>query len=126
MTARRQRLGREGEEVAARIAARRGLRVLDRRYRCRDGEIDLVAERADLLVFIEVKTRASAAAGRPASGVTARKRRRMARVALHWMQRHDALDRPARFDVVEVWRRPGAPWRSLWWTDAFRPGNGAF
>jgi putative endonuclease len=79
-----------------------GLRVLERRYRCRVGEIDIVAEQGELLVFVEVKARGGVGYGVPAAAVNSRKRRRLARVALDYMTRHDADRRPSRFDVVEV------------------------
>ena len=98
----RGRLGLGGEELAARALRRAGLRLLERRYRLRYGEIDLIAESAGTIVFIEVKTRRGGGYGRPAASVTPRKRARMARVALAYLQRKRWLDRPARFDVVEV------------------------
>ena len=102
MTVRRQRLGQEGEDVAAAALEAAGLTVLERRFRCRTGEIDLVAQEADTLVFVEVKTRGGRGYGTPAEAVHAAKRARMARVAAVWLQRHGGAPPPCRFDVVEV------------------------
>ena len=78
------------------------MRVLERRYRRRFGEIDLIAEEGDRVVFVEVKARRGLGFGRPAEAVTPLKRRRLARVALAYLQRMGWLERTCRFDVVEV------------------------
>lgn len=101
----RQRLGRLGERWAARHLRRNGFKILYRNFRApQGGEVDLVCRDkvAGELVFVEVKTRRSAAFGRPAEAVTADKQRLIAKGALAWLR---LLDRPEvvyRFDVVEV------------------------
>jgi putative endonuclease len=102
------------------VLAAAGLAVLARRFRGLRGEIDLVATDGDLVVFVEVKARAGDGYGAPAEAVTARKRARMARVALEFLARAGWTERPCRFDVVEVWvGREGDPCiRHL--PDAFR------
>jgi len=103
----RHRLGRQGEELAARHLRRCGYKILYRRFRETGGEIDLVCRQADTLVFVEVKTRASLAHGRPAEAVDAAKERLIIRGALAWLR---LLDRPEiifRFDIVEVLLAPG-------------------
>ncbi len=118
----RQRLGREGE-AAAEVALRRaGQRILDRRFRCRQGEIDLVAEDGDVVVFIEVKTRRGTAYGSPAEAVTPRKRRRMVLAAWSYLAARGLHDRPCRFDVVEIVGEPGKGAALRHIRDAFRPG----
>ncbi len=99
----RQRLGRLGETAAAEALERAGLRVIERRYRRRVGEIDIIAERGELLFFVEVKTRHSVRYGTPGEAITAGQRRRMARAALDYLTRRGYLARPCRFDVVEVY-----------------------
>lgn len=113
----RQRLGIAGEALAEAVLRDKGLRILARRWRCRSGEIDLIAEDGRWLVFVEVKARAGEGFGRPSEAVDARKRRRLARAALTYLQAEDALERPCRFDVVEV----GREIRHI--EDAFRPGE---
>jgi len=102
------RLGREGEAIAARHLERRGLRILERGFRTRTGEIDLVAEQDGVLVFVEVKARSGLGCGRPADAVDARKRGRILRAAHLWLARHGASEAPCRFDVVEVLSEGGA------------------
>lgn len=98
----RRRLGEEGEAVAEEALRREGMRILERRFRVRLGEIDLIAEKDGAVVFVEVKARRGACCGSPAAAITRTKRQRMARVALVYLQRRSWLDRPCRFDVVEV------------------------
>jgi putative endonuclease len=117
----RHALGLEGEEAAARHLEAMGLRVVERRWRCRAGEIDLVAEDGDVLVFVEVKARGGEGYGSPAEAVTRDKRRRLATLASWFLLEKHASERPCRFDVVEVWPHPsGAEIRHH--PDAFRPG----
>ena len=116
----RQLLGRRGEAAAERVLEAAGLRILDRRYRRRAGEIDIVAEQGAVLVFVEVKTRRGLSFGGPAAAVTRQKQRRMARVALGYMQCRGWLDRPARFDVVEVLAVRGSDLSVHHIEDAFR------
>jgi putative endonuclease len=116
----RQRLGRLGEDVAAETLARAGFEVLARRFRLRTGEIDLVAERGDLVVFVEVKTRRGTRYGAPAEAVTPRKRQRMARAALAFLSRTGRLERRTRFDVVEVYADTAGVHRVHHIEDAFR------
>ena len=110
MTASRQALGAYGEQLAADHFTDRGARVLARNWRCREGELDLVALEPDgTLVFCEVKTRSSTAFGEPAEAVGPRKARRLRVLACRWLAQHRPQGaRELRFDVVAVLRRPGA------------------
>ncbi|HET6277236.1 MAG TPA: YraN family protein [Candidatus Polarisedimenticolia bacterium] len=112
-------LGRRGEEIAARYLAGRGFRILERRFKTRSGEIDLVAEEAGTLAFIEVKTRSSSACGRPAEAVDRRKQARLARAAEVYLARTGRHDAVCRFDVVEVWDDPDGECRIDHIRDAF-------
>ena len=103
----RQATGRRGEDLAARYLEARGLRVVERRFRLRCGEIDLIVLDRDLVVFVEVKTRRGKRYGLPAESVTAVKRSRMARTALGFLKGRGWTERPCRFDVVEVLERAG-------------------
>jgi putative endonuclease len=78
------------------------MKILERRYRTRWGEIDLIAEQDGRVIFVEVKARRGSGYGSPAAAVTRSKRDRIARVALSYLQRRAWLTRPSRFDVVEV------------------------
>ncbi len=95
-------VGRYGEDVAAAHVRQRGWEVLDRNWRTRDGEIDLVALDGDELVVIEVKTRRSTAYGHPAEAVTARKLARVRRLAAQWLAAHEVRPRSVRVDVIAV------------------------
>jgi putative endonuclease len=95
-------LGRSGEAAAEAFLRRRGMCILERRYRRRVGEIDLIAEHADVVVFVEVKTRSGSLYGSPAESVTLHRQRRLARAALVFLAGRGWLDRATRFDVVEV------------------------
>jgi putative endonuclease len=112
-------LGERGEEAAAIHLEALGFRILDRRFRTRAGEIDLVAEEAGTLVFVEVKTRASDRFGSPAEAVDARKRSRLLRAARVYVASRGGTERACRFDVVEVVPGPGDAFRCLLIRDAF-------
>lgn len=96
------RLGREGEDLAARHLRNAGLRVIDRRWRTKTGEIDLVAMDGDEVVFVEVKTRRDAAFGAPEEAVTRAKRDHLRRSALAWLDAHRRAGRPYRIDVIAI------------------------
>lgn len=87
----------------------RGLVVLSRNWRCRDGEIDVVATDADRLVVCEVKTRSGTRFGEPAEAVTTRKVIRIRRVTQAWLAAHQVRWCEVRFDVVAVLVEPGRP-----------------
>lgn len=95
-------LGRRGEAAAAKHLKRLGYKILARGDRTALGEIDIVAVDGRTLVFVEVKTRSSHDAGRPAEAVDENKQRRLTRLALGYLKRHGLLGCPARFDIVEV------------------------
>jgi len=102
MTIQKKELGARGEEIAVRYLKRRGYRILERNYRIRFGEIDIIAEQGADLVFIEVKTRSDTLYGSPFDSVTVPKQRQLSKVALEYISKHDCHKRPARFDVVGV------------------------
>jgi putative endonuclease len=98
----RQSLGKMGEDLACEELRRRGYAVLDRRYRTRFGEIDIIARHAGDVVFVEVKARAGNGFGGAAAAVTALKQHRVAQMATDYLARRGLLDQPCRFDVVTV------------------------
>lgn len=99
----RNRLGAHGEDLAAAWYEQRGYEVLARNWRCRDGELDLVLGRGDLVVICEVKTRSSARYGSPFEAVTAHKQVRLRRLAARWLgERSDRGPVEVRFDVAGV------------------------
>jgi len=94
--------GQRGEDAAARYLRKLGYIILARGHRDSIGEIDLIAVDGRRVVFIEVKTRTSHDAGHPADAVDEAKQRRLTRLALAYLKRHDLLECSARFDVVAV------------------------
>lgn len=95
-------LGREGEDRAARYLSGRGYRILERNYRTRNGEIDLIALHRGEVVFVEVKTRTSDAFGAPELAVTPQKQRKMIKAALGYIKYKKLHQVPCRFDVVAI------------------------
>ena len=104
-------LRRFGEELAVRHLIAGGAEILDRNWRCGDGELDIVALDGGTLVFCEVKTRTGAWRGTPAEAVDARKVARIRRLAVRWLAEHPPRSGPVRFDLVAVSRdvTPGQP-----------------
>jgi putative endonuclease len=99
----RHELGRAGERAAETHLRAQGYSIVERNFRCPLGEVDLVALHRNTIVFIEVKTRRSAAAV-PTDAVDARKQRQIRRAAEWYVSRHRLAEHPVRFDVVSVWR----------------------
>jgi putative endonuclease len=102
-------LGRFGEDLAVRHLVAAGAEILDRNWRCRDGELDVVAREGDALVFCEVKTRRAVGFGHPVEAVTPDKQRRLRVLAQRWLAAHDEHAPDLRFDVVGVLMRPSRP-----------------
>ncbi|GCE13190.1 YraN family protein [Tengunoibacter tsumagoiensis] len=98
----KQGLGRTGERLAAEQIERQGYIILERNFRCGYGEIDLVAEEGNELVFVEVKTRRGQAYGLPEEAVTLRKQRKLRQVANAYLDLHACFERDWRIDVVAV------------------------
>ena len=105
----RQRIGDLGEKAAEEMLAAQGYRIVARKHRCPRGEVDLVAEQGDLLVFVEVRTRASVVFGAPEETVGAAKQQRLVRAARDFLARWRGPPRSARFDVVAVVDEPAGP-----------------
>lgn len=105
-----QSLGRRGEDAAARYLKRLGYIIVARSEQAGIGELDLIAVDGRTVVFVEVKTRTTHDAGHPADAVDEAKQRRLTRLALAYLKRHDLLECRARFDVVAVtWPERGQP-----------------
>jgi putative endonuclease len=99
-------LGAYGERVAERHLVELGLEVLDRNWRCAEGEIDIVARERGAIVICEVKTRSSVSFGAPVEAISRTKADRLRRLAMRWLQEHPAGGADVRFDVVSVLRSP--------------------
>jgi putative endonuclease len=107
MSRARKNLGDSGERVAALFLEQRGYKILERSWRTRGGEIDLVAEDADGLAFVEVRTRRGDSAGMPEESLTPRKRARMIAMAVEYLSRHEEwAERAWRIDFVAIELEP--------------------
>ena len=109
MTQDRLSLGKKGEELAITQLEALKYKILERNFKCRLGEIDIIARDKSTLVFIEVKTRATKDFGGPAAAVHERKQRQLSKVALVYLSQKKLFNIPARFDVVAVELLPPAP-----------------
>ena len=98
----RQQTGRFGEDSATEYLIRNGYKIIERNFRCRLGEIDIIARRGDVLIFAEVKTRLGDLFGRPAEAVNKEKQEHIRRVAQLFMRINDLHPLKVRFDVIEV------------------------
>ncbi|MCW8890706.1 MAG: YraN family protein [Sedimenticola sp.] len=94
--------GHDAESQAQRYLEQRGLRSLERNYRCKLGEIDIIMQQQDTLVFVEVRYRKQRAFGSAAESVTTTKQRKLIRAAQHYLQTHRLYDCPCRFDVLAI------------------------
>jgi putative endonuclease len=115
----RREVGRNGENATAAWFEAAGYEILDRNWRVRGGELDLIVRRGATLVFCEVKTRRGDAFGVPAESVTARKQARIRSLAAQWLAAHPLRADVLRFDVADV--RPDG--RGAWIVDVI---EGAF
>lgn len=95
-----------GESLAAKHLKARGCEILARNYRALRGEIDLIVRDGEFTVFVEVKTRRSLKFGVPQAAVTWQKQRQISKVALAYLQSHNLLDAPCRFDVIAIHLSP--------------------
>ncbi len=105
----RRARGRDAEALAAAFLKGRGLEILARNHAIRRGEVDLVCRDGEVLCFVEVRSRTSAAQGGPEETVGRRKARRVVAAATDWAARNGGLERAIRFDVVAVTFGEGAP-----------------
>ncbi len=101
-------LGERGEAIAA--AYLRGLRftIVDRNFRCKAGEVDIIARDGKTFVFVEVKTRRSLSFGPPQGSVTLFKQRQISKAALAWLAKNRLHEANARFDVIAILLREHA------------------
>lgn len=95
-------LGSQGESLAVAYLERQRYRIVERNFRCRGGEIDIVARDGKTIVFVEVKTRKDTQYGPPQLAVTPFKQRQISRAALTWLAKNRQLEACARFDVISI------------------------
>ena len=98
----RKQIGDLGEKAAQSFLKKKGYRILETNHRCRDGEIDVIARKKDFLVFVEVRTKTSAAFGFPEESITLRKKEKLLSLAQLYITQHDTLPSSWRIDFVGV------------------------
>lgn len=94
-------IGKKGEKDACRFLRRRGYKIVECNYRCRFGEIDIIAENNEYLAFVEVKTRYKSSIANPSEFVNLSKQKRLIKTAEVYLMSHDVTKQP-RFDVIEI------------------------
>lgn len=112
-------LGARGEEIAAVFLTGRKFVILERNFRCKGGEVDIVAREGKTFVFVEVKTRRTLSFGPPQASVTPFKQRQISKAALTWLAKNRLEGALARFDVVAILLRDQAVPRIEHFPDAF-------
>ncbi len=95
-------LGGAGEKLAVKFVKKKGFKILKKNYKTPLGEIDIIAQDKDVIVFIEVKTRTSEEFGLPCQAVDKRKQEKYYKIATYYLQREKKMDVECRFDVIEI------------------------
>jgi putative endonuclease len=98
----RKTTGIIGEKIAADFLAKQGYEIIETNYRCKEGEVDIIAKDGDVLVFIEVRAKNSRMFGSPEESITARKKEHLKNVAARYQETHDYLLQQYRIDFVAV------------------------
>ena len=115
MTQHNRTLGRWGEDRAAAHVEEHGYQIVARNYRTPFGELDLIIEKADVLVFVEVKTRSSLTFGQPEAAVTLKKQAHLVDAAQYFLQEKQWEERPWRIDVISILRSPSTRETEITW-----------
>ncbi len=98
----RKEVGAKGEKLAAKFLKRKGYKIIQRNYKCKLGEIDIIAKQDRTIVFVEVKTRRTQEFGPPQYAITAAKRGQISRVALLYIREKKMVEQNCRFDVIAI------------------------
>ena len=101
----RHKLGRQGEESAVNYLQKQGYEILQRNFKCKQGEIDIIAKDQKEYVFIEVKTRKSLQYGTPKEAVTQNKKKHIWETSKYYIYRNKLENRYIRFDVIEIYSK---------------------
>ena len=101
----RHELGKTGEEIGTQYLINNGYKLIIRNFRCRQGEIDIIAKDKDEIVFIEVKTRRNTNYGYPIDAVDKRKQKHIFNASKYYIYKNKLEKRKIRFDVIEVYKK---------------------
>ncbi len=104
----KKEIGVEGEEIAVKSLKRKGYKIVQRNYRCKLGEIDIIAERNGVLIFVEVKTKRTNDFGPPQYAVTPAQRDQISKSALCYIKEKGLTEQSCRFDVITINFSPGS------------------
>ena len=105
----RLKTGKEGEKLAVKFLKKSGYKIIEKNYRSKLGEIDIIAKEKGAIVFVEVKARRSNRFGDPKWAVTPKKQKKISMVALHYLKSKNQTRQKARFDVVAIRLTSGGP-----------------
>ena len=100
----KQIIGREGEDVAARYLEKRDYKILERNFSCKRGEIDIIALKNDVIIFVEIKARTSIKYGLPSEAVTEKKLKHLYKAAEFYLITRNLTNIDTRIDVIEVYK----------------------
>lgn len=106
MPLQRKEVGALGEKLAADYLKKRGYKIIERNFRCREGEIDIIAKQGEYLVFVEVRTKKSSDFGTPEESITPIKSKRLVTLANIYLQNCSSLPQSWRIDVIAVELKP--------------------
>lgn len=120
MTQKRLQFGRNGELAAIKFLKKKGYRILEKNFRSKVGEIDVIAEQAGVIVFIEVKARSDHEFGHPFEALTPAKQKKIIQTAQSFLARKRITDKPMRFDVVALTSDPADSWKIELLENAFQ------
>jgi putative endonuclease len=124
---RKKELGARGETLAVEKLEKKGYHIRDRNWRILEGELDIVAEDGDTIVFIEVKARTSRRFGLPEEGLTRKKRQRLIKAALAYLDAHQIFEANWRFDFIAIeWSSRGDLKRIEHFVDVIQADPGEF
>lgn len=101
------KFGTWGEEIASKHLQKKGYAILERNFRCKMGELDIIAQKGELLVFIEVKTRNNLNYGLPCEAITLEKKHHIKRVSTYYIRQHQLENLDLRIDVIEILKIEG-------------------
>ena len=101
----RHELGKTGEEIGTQYLINNGYKLIIRNFRCRQGEIDIIAKDKDEIVFIEVKTRRNTNYGYPIDAVDKRKQKHILNASKYYVYKNKLEKRKIRFDVIEIYKK---------------------
>lgn len=102
----KQQTGKMGEELACRHLKKRGYRIIERNYRCRYGEIDIITRKDNCLIFMEVRSKTGTGYGTPAESLTGPKKQRLTASIMNYLGSHDTLNDDWRLDFIAIMLDP--------------------